>query len=127
MHRFLVFLILTVAFCAPAKASSALEDGNALLSSCSKYLQLLEGKGDASDGFAGAACVGYVTGVSDLNTVHAVVSGGKNEGFFCIPDNVPLVQKVRVLVHYLNSHPADLHLVRVILTINAFSEAFPCK
>ncbi|WP_376788073.1 Rap1a/Tai family immunity protein [Marinobacter metalliresistant] len=108
-------------------ASRVLGDGNALLSSCSAFLRVLDRSGDGSDGFSAGACVGYVTGASDFNTVHAAVSGGEKEGFFCVPPDVPLGQKVRVLVQYLKANPSELNRLQSILTMNAFSEAFPCK
>lgn len=127
MYRVFVSLIFIIALSESANASPTLQDGNALLSGCSGYLRILDGQGDAADAFSAGGCVGYIIGASDFNTAHAAVSGGEQEGFFCVPSNVPLVQKVRVLVQYLKSNPSELHRPQYILTMDAFSEAFPCR
>ncbi len=47
---------------------------------------------------------------------------------FCVPEGkVTRLQKIRVVVKYLEDHPEKLHEPPSVLITRALNEAFPCK
>lgn len=119
-------------------------DGNELLKECRAYTNLLNlpnardtndpdvlramARGDFANG---AHCLGYVTGVVDdhLNcqtneaSSTAALDPTKH---FCLPDGVTPNQTVRVVVKWLEDHPARLHESAVELVLGALKDNFPC-
>ena len=45
----------------------------------------------------------------------------------CIPSTASTGQHIRVVVKYLNEHPAELHLPEFTLVERALREAYPCQ
>jgi len=68
-------------------------------------------------------CLGYVSGVHETNEVYEAVA---EQQIYCPPKEVEFEQLVRVIVKYLENHPADLHYSAAYNIIFAFKEAFPC-
>ncbi len=95
--------------------------GNDLLKQCSMALQ--EKPRDLDFGL----CFGYVDAANSsvylLNSI-AKQAGGHERG--CIPDEVTRAQEVRVIVKYLENHPAELHQSAYFSVLNAFDAAWPC-
>lgn len=50
----------------------------------------------------------------------------KSPDMTCIPNEVNLAQMARILVKWLRDHPERLHESAIILTLDAFHDAFPC-
>jgi hypothetical protein len=120
-------------------------DGNELLKECGAYTNLLNlpnaqdtndpdvlramARGDFVNG---AHCLGYVTGVVDDHfncqtneaSSTAAVDPTKH---FCLPDGVSPNQTVRVVMKWLEDHPARLHESAVELVLGALKENFPCS
>lgn len=72
-------------------------------------------------------CVAMVQTVSDtISEFERIVTVEKPNTFSCIPDNLVLNQKIRVVYFYLKEHPEKLHLKGAPLIMAAFAEAFPC-
>ncbi|PSC05666.1 hypothetical protein SLNSH_06695 [Alsobacter soli] len=92
-------------------------------------------RADQTDGNAQLAVCRLILGESSLRpydqgfcigAVHAIrYSRGRLH--ICIPDGVTNMQAVRVLVNYMESHPARLNLDITDLAMNAFKKAWPCK
>jgi hypothetical protein len=119
-------------------------DGNELLKECRAYTNLLNlpnardtndpdvlramARGDFANG---AHCLGYVTGVADehfnCQTNEAPSTAALDPTkHFCLSDGVTPNQTVRVVVKWLEDHPARLHESAVELVLGAFKENFPC-
>ncbi len=101
-------------------------DGNMLLNACTSALK--EKLTDNSSVSDASWCIGYLQGIGSLKVYYDVMSRkGGNRLFYCVPDNVPVDQKIRVVVKFLNDHPERLHELAIVLTIEALQQAFPCK
>ena len=119
-------------------------NGNQLLKQCEAYTSLLNlpnvndtdnpdvlramARGDYVNGMH---CLGYVTGVADdhfscqLHEASATAALDPTK-HFCLPDGVTPNQTVRVVVKWLEDHPARLHESAVELVVSALKENFPC-
>lgn len=91
-------------------------DGNKLLASCQRYMDLVEDRAYPSSAvFSQGYCLGLVFGV--MNTMQNL----------CAPaDGVSGVQAVRVVIRYLSDHAAELGERDTQLVGRALSEAYPC-
>ncbi len=120
-------------------------DGNGLLKTCKAYANLLNlpnvqdtsdpdvvratARGDYANGMH---CLGYVTGVVDdhfscqLNEASATAALDPTK-HFCLPDGVTPNQTVRVVVKWLEDHPARLHESAIELVLSALKENFRCR
>jgi len=139
-------LAIALAFFLMPQAASALGfsaiDGNVMLKNCKAWVSLLDNPhfqgqdnpdnlraishGDMVDG---ASCVGYVMGVVDDHfscqiNEKSPVDPTKH---FCLPDGVTPNQTVRVIVKWLEDHPARLHEKAIGLVLTALRENFPCR
>ena len=65
-------------------------------------------------------CYGFVTG-----TWHAFRSIAGQE-WFCEPGDATVKRMVEVVVAYLAEHPERLRESALLLTLDAYREAFPC-
>jgi len=120
-------------------------DGNQLLKECKAYVNLLSlrdvkdmddpdvlramARGDYANGMH---CLGYVTGVSDDHFNCQVNEPSSTAALdpkrhFCLPDGVTQNQTVRVIVRWLEDHPARLHERAIELVVTALKDSFPCK
>ena len=66
-------------------------------------------------------CYGFVAGAWQAFTA---ISGQK---WFCEPSNATTEKMVEVVVPYLADHPQRLGESALLLTLDAFGEAFPCS
>lgn len=108
--------------------AAAPNDGNALISKCKAALRIMNGKKvDASDDqVAIGQCLGLVEGVR--NTLVYLNSFLEKDLQICWPDaGINNGQAIRILVKYLDDHPAILHMDQTLLTMKAFEESYPCK
>jgi hypothetical protein len=71
--------------------------------------------------FATGMCMGFVSAI--------LRSGGLLDQRlrFCVPERVTGAQAVKVLLKFLNDHPADTNRAAETLAITAFIGAWPCK
>ncbi len=72
--------------------------------------------------------VTYAQGFA-IGVMAASILSGKDETVmpYCIPENVTYGQRARVLCHYLRDTPAETHMDISILSVRAYSKAWPCK
>jgi hypothetical protein len=93
-------------------AASAFMSGNKLLAKCESGTAVSMG-----------ACVGYIMGVSDRANGKDYVGVS-----YCKPaEGVEGGQAEKIVVKFLNEHPAILHMDASVLVDIAFLEAFPCE
>jgi hypothetical protein len=104
-------------------------DGTSLLRECREAMRWFDAGGpDGAERLTmlGSSCLGYVRG---LLTMHwAYLKQGLLLGpLFCLPaGGIRVIQGIRVIVHYLQTHPERLHLSEDVLALEAFRDAFPC-
>jgi len=93
--------------------------GNDLLESC-------ESGGHSEQAFFNQAfCLGYITGVTDIDGVDGSAFPERRRS--CVPENVTNGQVKDVVVKYLKEHPEERHIQASILIVKAVAQAFPCK
>ena len=109
-----VILLVVMLLGSLGVSASDISSGNNLLEQCDEWEKV------GGEGFHTGYCMGFINGVRSsvmlfkLNTT-------------CIPEAVTLAQSIRVVHKYLNEHPERLHEHKIILTLDALKEAFPCK
>ena len=108
------------------------DNGVRLLSECSNAVLARDNHNLSDNEFArGFYCLGRLQGVKEMNEFYRLVlekMGKKSATEFCLPKGgVENGQASRVVVQYLRDHPEQLNEVSVILIIDAFRKAFPCK
>ena len=75
---------------------------------------------DGEARFSDGVCMGLIKGFADGYSG----SGAKS---YCIPNKATNSQIQKVVVKYLDNHPARLHEWYGKLVLDAIKEAFPCK
>jgi len=117
-----------VAPCPEAVVNPNVGDGNSLLRECSDGVQMFETGGKGSVAVADNAfhCAGYVDGILAMHAAYLNRSLLLSPLFCLPPEGIRVGQGIRIIVHYLQSHPERLHLPEVVLAIEAFRDAFPC-
>src|SRR6266566_4334528 len=111
----LVLLLMAVP-CAEAEA-----DGNSLLEACREGMRRTEAT------FQAGYCTGFVSGVLDMHAAWLSPSGSSLRPWFCLPgQRIVLIQAMRIVLNYLETHPERLHIEQSQLVLEAMGEAFPC-
>ncbi|MFC1665805.1 Rap1a/Tai family immunity protein, partial [Pseudomonadota bacterium] len=108
------------------------DDGNRLLSECNNAVLARDSHNLNDAEFArGFYCLGRLQGVKEMNEYYRLLlnkMGKKSSIEFCLPKGgVENGQASRIVVKFLRDHPDQLDEVSVILIIDAFRAAFPCK
>ncbi len=97
-------------------------DGNQLLEHCTHAERAIDTE-EVINAFGIGACLGLAQGVRDTMFYLNEASSLK----VCFPENgFTNGQAVRIVTSYLKKHPAALHKDEVLLTMIAFTEAYPC-
>jgi len=129
MRKFVFLLVLLAggrALCAAQDASQAYNftaSGNDFLRVCDDANIALVTRG---------ACVGYVNGVLDgFHGAYALGNAAAGRPVetgqpFCLRPEVTMGQKLKVVIQFLKTHPAETDLPMDILILHATVEAFPC-
>lgn len=143
-------LSMTFAFCCliPQYMSAlgfSQYDGNDMLKDCKAWVRLMDTPNSLEpntpdglqaaargDDVNGAHCLGYVQGVIDDHFIWQMYETSSSAALdptkhFCLPDGVTPNQTVRVILKWLEDHPARLHERAVELALAALRENFPCK
>jgi hypothetical protein len=111
MIRLIAILILLVCACAQAKAQ---DTGNSMIDGCKS---VLSGSQNGQSGY----CLGALT-------MMGMVSPFIDEQFaFCSPKNATGLQVVRIVVRYMDDHPAELDRPFSFIALHALQEAWPCN
>lgn len=105
--------------------AAALGDGNSLIVDCTDTVRVLNGQ-RPNAAAAPASCLGLVAGVMDTLTI--VNDSLPRKERICFPaQGIQYGQGVRIVLQFLNTHPASLQEGGVLLTIAALRDAFPCR
>jgi len=107
---------------------AATEDGNTLLSSCKPILNLMNNEATRIIGSEAAAgeCLGLTEGVR--NTMMQLNSSLQPEMRTCFPTTgIQNGQAIRIVVKYLENNPEKLNQDKTLLTMLAYSQAYPCR
>jgi hypothetical protein len=115
-------LLLTAASVAAGESV----DGQKLLRDCQANIRVAERthREGSVEVLQAAFCAGYVLGVADLHGIETLTRPALR--VFCLPETWEVLQGIRVVVRYLQTHPEQLHLVGATLVYVALHEAFPC-
>jgi hypothetical protein len=103
----------------PSAHAGTPADGNQLLRYCQLALHLVDAGDLPSQDMGNAShCIGTVHGAADtLIFLHKIQP----------PNGVTVEQEVRIVVKYLQDHPAKLAKPDVAIIFEALSEVFPAK
>jgi len=115
---FLVVLILTGLASVQANAAPSMQgyfDGNRLYSDCK----------NESDTMAQGFCVGYVSGLVDLDLVYASMIEGYRPQY-CLRSSVNPMQLKDLVIQYLEANPEQRQYPAASSVIMALKNAFPC-
>lgn len=122
MEKLSILILLVSLFVATPEISFGIEDGNQLLDECSHAL-----KGPESYGLnfiAASRCFGYLEGITSTSFLY---QRRGTETLFCLPENsIQNIEATKIVVKYLENHPEQLHKHKLILAIDAFTQAYPC-
>lgn len=111
-----VAAILVASWAARAEDTTS---GNYFLEACRAAANNLSA---AKDPFKSGVCVGQIEALSQ-----AASSLTQDFVHSCIPNTVTRQQMAKVVVAYMDSHPAFLHEPLGVLILLAFASAWPCK
>jgi len=106
----------------------AATDGNELLTYCKQAIRVVEAQHveKAANDLRIGQCFGIMEGVK--GTMMLMEQGPRADRVACWPDEgINNLQAARIVVKYLDNNPAQLNKDRVLLSILAFSDAYPCK
>lgn len=124
------FSLILLTPCLVFGIGTAAIDGNEMLSKCKAYVRTIDDSQAASqsDVVEGSYCVGYVTGVIDDHFMWQVSERSPIDSskHFCLPDGVRAGQAARVVLKWLQDHPARLHERAILLILNSLRDNFPC-
>jgi len=102
-------------------------DGSKLLRSCEILLNWSADHPSIGDRYDAGFCLGYISGVYDLNSAYQK-NRKVNNPFFCAPERgVTNGLNASIVINYLEDHPEKLHQGNLDLTLAAFMDAFPCE
>ena len=110
-----------VALAGALTCGEALADGNELLEACEHAISNKDSDSPASAGY----CLGVIYGVASTMTTMNQYMLPKERT--CFPGPFKNVQGARIVVKYLESHPASLHRGGAFLAMAAFQNAYPCR
>lgn len=75
-------------------------------------------------------CLGYVAGVAFTMSMWEGIAKHNQVGVeqvpACLPQNATAGEYVRVVLHYIDEHPNDLHQSYGVLVYVALAKAYPC-
>ena len=119
----LVLLLMTTG------TEAKMVDGQQLLHDCQENLReaertLREGGLPLMQTPQTAFCGGYVIGV--VSGWQVATEAKLLSQQLCLPEKMSALQGIRVVVRYLQTHPAQLHMSGARLVVAAHLEAFPC-
>ena len=108
-------------------------DGHWFLENCEAYLRVMEGNSRVEDEMPTGACLGYVQGFVDTNSVWFKMYPSVK--LYCLPETADTseawtktyIQMVKVVNKWLEDNPASLHYNATSSMIFALKQAFPCE
>ena len=113
--RALIFVTM-MSVSGAATAQPEMNTANAVMPGCRAVIAQ-----DKRDPFGIGRCVGLVEATMSLGSS---LGGGLA---FCFPEGVSSAQGVRIVVQYIEGRPARMQENFVLLAVEAFRAAWPCK
>ena len=81
--------------------------------------------------FQAAHCIGFVTGVAYTMSMWEQTNKDTHQSLqsvpACIPEAASPEEYVKVVLHYMDEHPNQLHNSEGLLVFFALHDAYPCK
>jgi hypothetical protein len=138
MNKLKLYLLIAGLCCATSAYAVSQMTGQMLLSMCQDSLKVLENNAkdvNIQTANNSGLCLGYLTGYEDMHYVTSAIAAGvprnydmsKSAQYYCIPQNVSIKDQVKLVVSYLNDHPAALEKSASIVLFGVFKQAYPCK
>jgi hypothetical protein len=131
VRHWLPVAFVLIILCGP-KLARAEHDGNELSVECTVALRSIEDPtfhATPPDALRSGTCIGLIRGVwntlSFWNTFDSKHDESKLHG--CIPDEVGMVEAIKVVMKFLNDNPAQLHLKDTMLIHLALATGYPCS
>lgn len=128
--RVLYLAVLTIFLISVSTHAHAEFDGNELLRDCNSVIKEENGATLSTTELVGATyCNGYISGFLDSYSIdsYAFEKATQRKLYCCLPPKAKIIQLVRVIVKYLEEHPAELHENVRMLMMAALNKAFPCE
>ena len=124
-----VAVLIAFCFCVVSRLhASGLVDGNQLLKQCQVVINREGGQAvSAHEKDDSLLCLAYIEGVLDTQGATNDLHPGIKTFRYCVPDEVPVIQSVRIIVQFLKEHPKNLNVRASLLVLGAMVDAFPCK
>lgn len=117
-------LVITSLLLISSPLRAATVDGNLVLKNCKAALQFTDGilsNTDPGDSTGVGFCVGMLEGVTYTMTL-------LSDGAICPPGGgMKNMEVLKIVVKYLEDHPADLHIDGAFLVNMALFDAYPCN
>ncbi len=111
----------------PVTSQANTGDGNEVLKQCSALVRTTDGGNNGSDDLIGTAyCAGLMTGITSTMTLWNTTREKAGIIKIWCPPAITSPQAARIVVRYLNEHPADLHHTGAYLVMSALQDAYPC-
>lgn len=117
-------LVITSLLLISSPLRAATVDGNLVLKHCKTALQFTDrvlSNTDPGDSTGVGFCVGMLEGVTYTMTL-------LSDGAICPPGGgMKNMEVLKIVVRYLENHPADLHIDGAFLVNMALFDAYPCN
>ena len=111
----------------PVTSQANTGDGNEVLKQCSALVRTADGGNNGNDDLIGTAyCAGLMTGITSTMTVWNATREKAGMSKIWCPPAITSLQAARIVVKYMNEHPADLHQTGAYLVMSALQDAYPC-
>ena len=123
MRRLLMITaaVIVVLGAEPTPAAAQRSTGNDLIQECRKAVRHSEGNQVVEqDAIDAGYCLGLVHGYRDMRHYYL-------QDLFCPPNSVNDEQMARVVVKYLEEHPAELDERHSAVLVKALQAAWPCQ
>jgi hypothetical protein len=130
----LAFIAVIVLLVVPvhAGAQTAKETtGFDLYNECQLGLKLMTAPTTLSQADLGKVnhCSGYLLGLKDMQTIWNETNKSYNRSdlsLICIPPEATVFELMKVVIKYLDDHPANLHDEKGLVVMKALLVAYPC-
>ena len=131
MNRLFLLLLVIVSSVIECRAQTSVEENAAtLVKSCEVAVQFptveavrkAPAAEQAAIAFNAAHCLGYFTGILDLNSLYS----GAMQTYFCPPKDLPKIEAVKIFLSYAKDHPQFMGEAARSIAVSALADVLPC-
>ena len=128
MRELIAMLVVTMLLSLlPVTSQANTGDGNEVLKQCSALVRTVDSGNSESDDLIGTAyCAGLMMGITSTMTVWNTTREKAGMIKIWCPPDITSPQMARVVIKYMNEHPAELHQTGAYLVMSALQDAYPC-